>query len=349
MLDCKDILKEEVKSGRIYLTVRANEQTDDIAFFSIAYSKPRFIPLVTASELNGERTFSYDVTLEGFRRLEGVSMSPLEFITFMRNVTDALAQSYDYFLNPSNFLLTEEYIFVNENFDVRLIYLPFLEPLCTEEILNIQVYELAKLFSRRFAGYPASDAWKDVISYLWNMPDSISMSETNQVYVNMYNEYQKTDSVVEEVAPFELQESISLVAATIQEEESIEEETERKRFSFWGRKKPKKRDKKIMNKIRAEDKEILPTTVTDSIEQSHPQKVEETLHSLVFGSANDAGLTQMSKFGLKQVDSQNHTESLLHDNQADADEDLKPAKGGFLGLFKGFKSKKKSALKVSRI
>ena len=188
MFNKTELVSEEIKAGKTYVTINVSGQEDDIAFRTVSYSKPRFIPPVTKSELNGEKRFSYDVMADDYQCLSRLAkdMSAANFLLFMKNITDAIIQSVDYFLNSVNFLISENYIYVNtENFDVRLIYMFSQECSHTEDDINRQIYELACNLSRRFSGNPPNSEWQEIISFLWNMPGNISVFEANAKYTDL--------------------------------------------------------------------------------------------------------------------------------------------------------------------
>jgi len=192
MLDIGSFASVEVKDGKPYVvvTVKADE-SDETAYRIISRSRPKFIPVVTASETSGERKFNYDVTREGFQQVGSLTggMSPIDFLTLMKNLTEAIVQSVDCFLNPLNFLVVDDYIYVNsENFDVRVIYVPLRNALLTEEGLNRWVYDLARSLSRKLSGKPPSNEWQEIISHLWDMPENLTVYETKDYYDALYND-----------------------------------------------------------------------------------------------------------------------------------------------------------------
>lgn len=191
-MDIDAFLKEEFVGGKTYVTVSIPEEADEIAYKTITYSTPVFLPPVTLSELNGEQIFSYDVTADRFLRVSMLpnAMTPLEFLTFMKNITDAVVNCDDYFMSPLNLLINEEYLYVNtKSFDVRLLYVPFTESVCTDTEINSQVFKI----SRRFAKTNGLE-WQGVITRLWNMSESTSVYDANEMFTSLYNEYSRNEA-----------------------------------------------------------------------------------------------------------------------------------------------------------
>jgi len=187
LLNVNEFINSEVKAGKSYLTVEVPTFLDEPALRTIAFSNPRFIPPISFAEVDGKQSFSYDITADGFAPLSSSAstMSPLEFVIFMRNLTESITQSYDYFLNPCNLLVIEEYLYVNpSNSDVRMIYFPSFDVVSTEDELCRQIFSLA----RRLSGRPTNDEWKSVILHLWEMTDKTSVREARNIYNKLYNE-----------------------------------------------------------------------------------------------------------------------------------------------------------------
>jgi len=240
MYDVKKSVKEEVRLGKTYVTVNAEGKVDEIAFLTISCSKPHFVPPITSSEVNGEQKFGFDVTSDGFTPLKSVSMQTHDFLTFMKNLTGALVCCSDYFMNPFNFLIKEDYIYVNSSSnDVRIIYLPILESLYSEKDINSQVYEIARTLSRRFS--EQSDDWKDVISKMWNMSETATVFEANVIYTSLYNE-QREQMERKEVALFKEKEVASVESKYIAPAEVLPvAEPKKKSTGFFGSKKVDKK------------------------------------------------------------------------------------------------------------
>jgi len=203
MRTAKEFITEELKLGRTYITVKATEQADESAFMTLSHAKPSFLPPITASELNGERIFNYDVTADGFKRASELvaNFSPVEFITIMMNLTGALIQCRDYLLEPLNFLLDEELIFINPtSCAVRAIYLPFLDTVFTENDINMRLFNMTRSLSRRFSSAAQSPEWQEVISHLWNMTEFTTVYEANNLYTDLHSK-SKGKGRVAEVQP----------------------------------------------------------------------------------------------------------------------------------------------------
>lgn len=186
MLDYKYFVKEEIKAGKPFITVNVNYQADEVAVRTISFAKPPFLPPMAVSEVNNENSFSFDITAGGFMRVSDLprEMTPLEFLLVMKNITDAIIKSDDYFLMPRNLLLIDNYIYVNpENFNVRLIYMPFVDGLFNAEDVNKHVYDLSRRFSRA-----TTEEWNAVIRSIWGTSERTSVFEANTIYNDLYNE-----------------------------------------------------------------------------------------------------------------------------------------------------------------
>lgn len=196
VIEIKDFVSEEVLGGKTFVTVTVKDEADEAAFRTIAFSKPMFVPPVTLSEENDELIFSFDVTAERFLKLSMLpnAMSPTEFLAFMKNLTQALVNCDDYFMNPLNFLVLEDYIYINpKDYDVRLIYAPFCESIFSESNISSNIFRI----SRRFAK-TVGDGWQDIITRLWNMSESTSVYEASELFNALYDEHKGNEHVVEE-------------------------------------------------------------------------------------------------------------------------------------------------------
>ncbi|MCL2356936.1 MAG: FHA domain-containing protein [Defluviitaleaceae bacterium] len=193
----KGLISEEVKMGKPFVTVTAGDRADENAFQMMTYTKPPFIPPITASEINGERIFSYDISADGFKRLGDLpsALSPSQFIVFMKNLTQVVIDCRDYLLDPLNFLMSEEHLFIHpEVVSVRVVYLPILDTTCSEADISRQVYDLARNLSRRFSANDLSADWQSVISHLWNMPERVTIYEAHEIYAGLCDKEKKVAS-----------------------------------------------------------------------------------------------------------------------------------------------------------
>jgi len=191
LLDVQSFLTKEAKAGKTYLTVSTDSQVDEVALRTVSFSKPRFVPPVSFLEINGKQCYSYDIAADGFAPLINFTeaLSPNIFIAFMKNVTEAVVQSHDYFLNPLNLLIMEDYLHIHpQSGDVRIIYMPLYKNVFSEADLNRQIFEL----SRRFSGKSSSSEWTNVILRLWEMTESTSVYDAKDVYTKLYNEQQRS-------------------------------------------------------------------------------------------------------------------------------------------------------------
>jgi len=186
MEDYQYFVSEEIKLGKPYITVKVNYQADDVAMRVVAYSKPRFLPPVTASEVNGKHSFIYDISADGFVKSTelGKEMSPNEFLIFMKNLTDVVMESDDYFLNQRNLLMEKEYVYIHpEDFRVRVIYMPFIDSIFQQDDINRQVYESSRLFSRA-----TTDEWNQIILRMWAMTEKTPVYDASALYTTLLNE-----------------------------------------------------------------------------------------------------------------------------------------------------------------
>jgi len=186
MEDYQYFVSEETKMGKPYITVKVNYQADDVAMRVVAYSKPRFLPPVTASEINGKHSFIYDISADGFVKSTELAreMSPNEFLVFMKNLTDAVMESDDYFLNQRNLLMEKEYVYIHpDDFRVRVIYMPFIDSIFEQDDINRQVYESSRQFSRA-----TTDEWNQIILRMWAMTDKTPVYDASDLYTTLLNE-----------------------------------------------------------------------------------------------------------------------------------------------------------------
>jgi len=186
MEDYQYFVSEEIKMGKPYITVKVNYQADDVAMRVVAYSKPRFLPPVTASEVNGKHSFIYDISADGFVKSTelGKEMSPNEFLVFMKNLTDIVMESDDYFLNQRNLLMEKEYVYIHpDDFRVRVIYMPFIDSIFQQDDITRQVYESSRQFSRA-----TTDEWNQIILRMWAMTDKTPVYDASALYTTLLNE-----------------------------------------------------------------------------------------------------------------------------------------------------------------
>ncbi|MCL1925187.1 MAG: DUF6382 domain-containing protein [Defluviitaleaceae bacterium] len=193
----RSLISHEDRMGKSFINLHLDE-VDEIAWRTISYSKPSFIPSISFITINDKKTFSYDITeisknyitlKEFFEKKSNVgiteNLSPKKFTTLMQNLIEAITVSYDYFMNPSNLLLDEEYIFINETtLDISILYFPFKEgKILTEKEINEQVYTIAK----RLVGKPVGVSWQPVILRLWDITEKTTLYEAKNIYKDIYN------------------------------------------------------------------------------------------------------------------------------------------------------------------
>lgn len=195
----KDFIKQEEKFGKTYINFSTQQEVDEIAFRTIAYSTPKFIPAISFTNIDESKSFSYDITeiLENHITLtkfieKNKDLSPLKFVTFMQNFIDSILQSHDYFLEPANLILNEDYIYVNEaTADIYMIYVPFKNKKIFEEReLNLSVFTIAK----NLIGRPSDIAWQQVILKIWDITDKTTLYDAKKIYAEIYSELPKEEA-----------------------------------------------------------------------------------------------------------------------------------------------------------
>jgi len=187
MSEFKYFVNEEMKAGKHYVTVKVNYQADDTAVRTISYSKPAFLPPITASDVNGKHSFSYDIAAENYIKATELSkeMTPIEFLTFMKNLTTIILEVDDYFMTQRNLLLTEDYVYIKpDNFSVRVIYMPFADAFFEIEDINKQVYELSRRFSRS-----TTDEWNQIILRMWALSEKTPVYDANSLFSTLLTEF----------------------------------------------------------------------------------------------------------------------------------------------------------------
>jgi hypothetical protein len=195
-VDIKNLINEEVKMGKTFVVIKANEQADENAFQIISHTKPPFIPPITASEVNGVRVFNYDVSADGLKNISNLpsALSSAEFLLLMKNLTGVIVQSRDYLLDPFNFLMLEEFIFIHQEKNmVRVVYLPLYDTVYSEIETSRQIYNLARNLSRRFSANDSSNDWQSVNSHLWNMSENTTVFEAHELYTDLYAKSKSID------------------------------------------------------------------------------------------------------------------------------------------------------------
>lgn len=247
MYNIEELICEDSQLGRKHVSVGSTSEVDNVAFFTISSSKPRFLPPIMSTELDGAQRFGYDVVADGYVPLTCASMTPTEFLLFMKNLTGALVKCEDYFMNPLNFILQEEYVYVKpDSFEVHMIYLPVVEPLYTESDISRQVYEIARKLSRRL--FTNTNMWKDVISKLWNMSETDTVFDTNAAYIKLVNEQMEQE---EKPADIKKQEPVIAIPKSIlpTEPTALLDDTKKKVSNvFGGKKADDKQDQKSEKK-----------------------------------------------------------------------------------------------------
>lgn len=243
------LLKREEKMGRIYTNFSVTEDIDEIAWRTISFSKPNFLPSIHFISVNGNKTISYDITniekecitLKEFlvKRLEntGNNLSPQKFIILMKNLIDNMIQSHDYFLDPLNLLVSEEYIYINEdNMDVYMIYIPFKQrKILTENSLNEAVINIA----RCVVGEPNDVSWQKVIVRLWTMNEGTSIYKAKEIYLDLYNNLPLEEKMLGDTVNLDLENELA-----------VETEYQTKRFKIFNifNKTPNKNEAKKRSK-----------------------------------------------------------------------------------------------------
>ena len=186
--DFVKFVKEESAGSRMFLTVTIPGYIDETAFKTMAFSKPPFVPPVLRSEENGEHILSYDVTADRFVRLSLPEITPVSFVTLMKNLTDIFAKCEDYFMNPLNFIVHEDYIYVNkQTFEVRLVYAPFEEPQCAESEMCENIFRIGRRIVK------TDREWSLIGTHLFAMMEETSVCRVadafGKLYEELYGEY----------------------------------------------------------------------------------------------------------------------------------------------------------------
>ena len=232
MTDINNFVHSDVKKGKVYFNVRVEGEPDDIAVRTIHFSKPKFIPALMYTEYDGEQQFSYDMSEGGYVSLNerAGKLTPQEFISIMKNITEAIYNCEDYLLNPCNLLLFETYIYYNpKTCDVRILYMPSYDEMNTHEEMNKQLFDM----SRTLSGKPTADNWKNVILSLWEMNESTSVYEAKEFYTKLYAQYQfKGTPPITASAPPPIQQP-----APVMPQQTASTPEPAKKFSLFGSKK----------------------------------------------------------------------------------------------------------------
>ncbi|MCL1935752.1 MAG: DUF6382 domain-containing protein [Defluviitaleaceae bacterium] len=188
MINLDEIINFETRAGKDYLIINV-KNIDSTSLRTILFSRPNFIPTLNFEEIDGVKSFSYDIMGHGFIPIKTYSnIKPLDFLEIMVNLTESLIQSYDYFLNPQNLLVDEKYIYFNpKTKKVRMIYIPTYDEFFTTEELSKSVYKL----SRSLTGSPNNKDWQSVLLGLWDLSEQSSIYTIRDKYSEMLRDYVK--------------------------------------------------------------------------------------------------------------------------------------------------------------
>jgi hypothetical protein len=182
-----DYVSEESMGSKMFATVTIPDDIDETAFKTIAFSAPAFVPPLLRSDENGQNILSYDVTADKFMKLSLLNfgeITPVNFVTLMKNLTDIFTNCDDFFLNPLNFVIHEDYIYVKrDTFEVRLVYAPFEDPQSTEEEICKSIFKIVRQIVR------PDREWSLVGSHLFAMSDETELFRMAGMFAKLYEEY----------------------------------------------------------------------------------------------------------------------------------------------------------------
>jgi len=191
-MNLTDFIKEETAGSKMFVTVRISGDIDETAFKTMAFSSPTFVPAVLRSDENGENILNYDVTADRFIKLSlfnSTELTPANFVTLMKNLTDIFTKCDDYFMNPLNFIIHEDYIYVkSQTFDVRLVYVPFDEPKYSEAEICDNIFKMVRKIIR------ASSEWSLIGTHLFAMTGESSIYKVAEAFGRLYEEYLGSNS-----------------------------------------------------------------------------------------------------------------------------------------------------------
>ena len=197
------------------------EAIDKPVLKTMGFSKPVFVPEFTNAEQGDKYIMKYKVGGDYFVKLSRFpyhEINPLNFTALMRNLTNTLANCGDYFMNPFNFIIHEDYIYVkNQMLDIRLIYVPFNESICSEAELCESLLRVSRSFAK------PDDEWRQITSYLaQTTADETSLGDITDAFNRFYEEY--NTSQASEAYYVENTAEVYHMHEQVQEEENKREE-----------------------------------------------------------------------------------------------------------------------------
>lgn len=182
-----DFIKEESTGLKMFATVNLPDGLDETAFKTMDFSAPPFVPPVQRYEENGEHVLTYDVTADRYFKLGlfgPTEITPANFAALMKNITSVFAKCDDYFMHPLNFIIHEDYVYVNkQTFEARLIYVPLEEPLYSEDEMCKNIFRIVRRIIK------TDREWGLVGSHMFAMNDETSIYRIADMFVKLYEEY----------------------------------------------------------------------------------------------------------------------------------------------------------------
>ena len=165
------------------------DMIDKTMLKTMVFSKPPFVPDFMHTEQDFKYMLTYNTAEEFFVKLglfnpAGNGITPYDFMALMKNLTDMLTKCEDYSMNPRNFIIHEDYIYVNSRtFDVRLVYVPFKESVYSEKEICENIFKI----SRRIV--KPSEQWNAIVAYLFNIAGETSIHNLIEAFGRLYDEY----------------------------------------------------------------------------------------------------------------------------------------------------------------
>jgi len=182
-----DFIKEESTGLKMFATVSLPDGIDETAFKTMDFSAPPFVPPVQRYEENGEHVLSYDVTADRYVKLSlfgSAEITPVNFAALMKNITSVFTKCDDYFMNPLNFIIHEDYVYVKkQTFEAHLIYVPLEEPLYTEDEMCRNIFRIVRRIIK------TDREWSLVGTHLFAMTEETSIYKIADMFAKLYEEY----------------------------------------------------------------------------------------------------------------------------------------------------------------
>ena len=139
-------LKEQSGTGQLYLScpMPDNTEFDPIAIKTADHTKPAF--LLPMQKKGYMKTLELQYYLDdNYIGMNEHKFRVGAFLAALRNIVSTLMNCDDYFLKKNNFYLDSQYISVNKNnMDVKFIYVPILNDICTDDKIINKVITLIR-------------------------------------------------------------------------------------------------------------------------------------------------------------------------------------------------------------